>query len=97
METGAYRSETTLILGGARSGKSRLAEKIIERENKPAIYIATAQAHDDEMTVRIARRLDGLDRTLIRRIFDSAPEGAVNLGLGEHPAVALPACSRIHR
>ena len=42
------------------------------------------------MSVRIARRLDGLDRTLIRRIFDSAPKGAVNLGLGE-PAMPTPA------
>ena len=30
------------------------------------------------MTVRMARRLDGVDRTLIRRIQDSAPEDAVN-------------------
>ena len=41
------------------------------------------------MSVRIARRLDGVDRTLIRRIFDSAPEGAVNLGLGE-PELPTP-------
>jgi aspartate/methionine/tyrosine aminotransferase len=41
------------------------------------------------MSLRIARRLDGLDRTLIRRIFDSAPGGAVNLGLGE-PEIPTP-------
>ena len=54
MASDENRSDITLILGGARSGKSRLAETIIERENKPAIYIATAQAHDGEMTARIA-------------------------------------------
>jgi len=54
MASGARRSETTLILGGARSGKSRLAEAIIEQENRDAIYIATAQARDDEMAARIA-------------------------------------------
>ncbi len=54
MASDARRSETTLILGGARSGKSRLAETIIERENIHAIYVATAQARDDEMTARIA-------------------------------------------
>jgi aspartate/methionine/tyrosine aminotransferase len=35
------------------------------------------------MTLRAARRMDGVDRTLIRRIFDSAPAGAINLGLGQ--------------
>ena len=35
------------------------------------------------MRVRIAPRLDGVERTMIRRIFDSAPPGAINLGLGQ--------------
>ncbi len=30
-----------------------------------------------------ARRMDGIERTLIRQIFDSAPKDAVNLGLGQ--------------
>jgi aspartate aminotransferase len=30
-----------------------------------------------------ARRMDGVERTLIRRIFDSAPAGSINLGLGQ--------------
>lgn len=46
--------EVTLILGGARSGKSRLGETIISGNGQSAIYIATAQAHDDEMRQRIA-------------------------------------------
>jgi adenosylcobinamide kinase / adenosylcobinamide-phosphate guanylyltransferase len=45
--------EVSLILGGARSGKSRLAEVIVARENKSAVYVATAQAHDEEMAQRI--------------------------------------------
>jgi adenosylcobinamide kinase / adenosylcobinamide-phosphate guanylyltransferase len=40
----------TLILGGARSGKSRLAESLGSGEKH---YIATAQAFDDEMRSRI--------------------------------------------
>ena len=44
----------TLVLGGARSGKSRHAEALIEALPPPWSYIATAQAYDDEMTARIA-------------------------------------------
>ncbi|MFJ5367920.1 bifunctional adenosylcobinamide kinase/adenosylcobinamide-phosphate guanylyltransferase [Bosea sp. CER48] len=44
----------TLVLGGARSGKSRHAEALIEALPAPWTYIATAQAYDDEMRVRIA-------------------------------------------
>ena len=47
-------AETHLILGGARSGKSRYAEALIEAEPGPWCYIATAQAFDDEMRGRIA-------------------------------------------
>lgn len=42
-----------LILGGARSGKSRFAEQCAERFDLPVIYVATAQAGDAEMQERI--------------------------------------------
>ena len=42
-----------IILGGARSGKSRLAEQIAQKSQKTVIYIATAQANDAEMQQRI--------------------------------------------
>ncbi|EIM77444.1 cobinamide kinase [Nitratireductor aquibiodomus RA22] len=42
------------VLGGARSGKSRHAERLIEAAPAPWHYIATAQAFDDEMRERIA-------------------------------------------
>lgn len=48
------RFPCTLILGGARSGKSRHAESVCRASGLTRIYIATAAAYDDEMRERIA-------------------------------------------
>ena len=44
----------TLLFGGARSGKSRYAETLVTAIPPPWIYVATAQAGDEEMRLRIA-------------------------------------------
>jgi adenosylcobinamide kinase/adenosylcobinamide-phosphate guanylyltransferase len=44
----------TLVLGGARSGKSRHAEQLVTRAAAPWVYVATAQTFDDEMRARVA-------------------------------------------
>lgn len=53
---------TTLILGGARSGKSAYAEKLAERIGEHSglevTYIATAQVYDDEFAARIQHHKD---------------------------------------
>lgn len=44
-----------LILGGARSGKSRLAEKLADESGLEVVYIATSQPLDGEMNQRVAQ------------------------------------------
>lgn len=52
-----------LVTGGARSGKSALAERLVARFDLPRVYIATARPGDPEMAEKVAqhqtRRGDG--------------------------------------
>ena len=57
----------TLVLGGARSGKSRYAESLITALPPPWIYVATAESGDEEMAARIEshrQRRDAQWRTI---------------------------------
>jgi adenosylcobinamide kinase / adenosylcobinamide-phosphate guanylyltransferase len=73
-----------LLIGGARSGKSRLALERAEREGAPVSFIATGEAFDAEMTDRIERhkaeRPDGWvtieEPVELERALSSVPDGA---------------------
>lgn len=55
--------QTHLILGGARSGKSRYAENLAKDSGKEVIYIATAQIFDDEIKERVERHKEDRPKT----------------------------------
>jgi adenosyl cobinamide kinase/adenosyl cobinamide phosphate guanylyltransferase len=44
-----------VLLGGARAGKSSLAQQLASRWDGPVAYVATAEARDEEMAERIER------------------------------------------
>ena len=49
------KNKITLILGGARSGKSSYAQSLAEASGRPVTFVATAQALDGEMSKRIQK------------------------------------------
>lgn len=64
----------TFILGGAASGKSKIAENLVISTGRPRVYLATAQAFDDEMKTKVAAHLAqrGSDWTTIEEPVDVA-------------------------
>lgn len=78
----------TLVFGGAASGKSAFAEKLVVASGQPRVYIATSQAGDDEMRNKIFRHqaMRGPDWNTVEAPFDLAPALA---GLGDDQVVLI--------
>lgn len=78
-------NKSILVTGGVRSGKSLFAERLVKTIGERPIYIATAQALDDEMEQRIvghqARR--GPEWTTIHAPLDLV--GALRASEGKSP------------
>lgn len=55
MQTAAPQWRLTLVVGGAKSGKSRFAQQLAETLPAPRFYVATGEARDVEMEARIRR------------------------------------------
>jgi adenosylcobinamide kinase/adenosylcobinamide-phosphate guanylyltransferase len=53
--SGERKGRLILVLGGARSGKSRYAQQLAERLWSNPVFLATAEITDDEMAARIAQ------------------------------------------
>ena len=51
-------AKITFVLGGARSGKSSFAEKLVENSGLQPVYLATGRAFDKEMESRISIHRD---------------------------------------
>ena len=71
-------SRTTLVLGGAASGKSAYAESLFDDATGPLTYIATAQAFDAEMAEKI--RLHAARRGLRWNTVEAPIKAAEALG-----------------
>lgn len=77
----------TLVLGGARSGKSSFAETLVESSGLDAVYVATAQAGDGEMAERIAHHQ--ARRGVVWRTLEAPLELAATLAREAAPGRAL--------
>lgn len=76
--------ELTLVLGGASSGKSAVAEGLAKRSGRGLIYLATAEIHDNEMRAKVYKHKEmrGAGWKTVEAPLDLGP--ALNRAPGDH-------------
>ncbi len=81
-------NQLTLILGGARSGKSTYAETQAKNSGERILYIATAAVGDEEMAIRVKRHQEDRPKSWITleaqkniaqafQALETAPDGVI--------------------
>ena len=88
-----------LVLGAARSGKTRFAlstaKSLASAQEKEVVYVATAEAHDEEMRERIARHR--AERPAVWRTLEASRELARSLASIGALAPSAPSGAPIER
>ena len=74
----------TLVLGGARSGKSGVAEALVADLGETIIYVATAEITDDDFAARVAKHRDSRPET-----WTTIESADLPLALQQHPTGPL--------
>jgi len=83
----------SIVIGGARSGKSRLAEQLVTISAGARVYIATAEGRDDEMRARIAAHQ--ADRGAGWQTVEAPHELSATLATVPEGAVVLIDCATL--
>jgi adenosylcobinamide kinase/adenosylcobinamide-phosphate guanylyltransferase len=78
-----------LILGGARSGKTDFAEQLALRLGTAPLYLATAEALDDEMATRVASHQGARDARFTTIEEPLAISEAILAAAGRHDVVLV--------
>lgn len=83
----------TLILGGARSGKSTFAQQLAAQRSRDVLFVATAEAGDSDMAARIARHQ--AERPAHWRTLETPRAIAQALTTAGHAPVVLLDCATL--
>jgi adenosylcobinamide kinase/adenosylcobinamide-phosphate guanylyltransferase len=86
-------SKFSLVIGGARSGKSAIAERIVTAAARPRTYVATATPGDAEMAARIDRHR--ADRGPAWHVVETPLDLAAALVAADPSGIVLVDCATL--